>query len=144
MVFLDDSFGDLKYEDEGKWVEYASNPDGSIPRIKIRRAHSRHKSYMAGLTAITKKYKGSRIADIDDKVVAEAYSKYLILAWENFQCPASLTETFGLKEHENIPFSKDNSVKLFLARRRFLDDIHKRVHDEEEFEAEEDEVSSKN
>ena len=144
MVFLDDSFGELKYEDEGKWIEYASNPDGSIPRIKIRRAHSRNKSYMAGLTAINKKYKGSRMKDIDDRVVAEAYSKYLLLTWENFQCPKSLTEMFGLKEFEDIPFSKDNAIKVFLARPRFLDDIHKRVHDEEEFQAEEDEVTAKN
>lgn len=137
MSFLDESFGELKYEDEGKWLEYQANPDGSIPRIKLRRAHQRHTAYQSGIAAMTARVRGNRrrklSPDDDEKIACEAYSKYLVMGWENFVCPDSLLEKFGLKKGEFIPFSVQNCYKLMRARPRFSDDIHRTVHNEEFF-----------
>lgn len=135
MSFLDDTFGKLKYEDEGKWIEYAKNPDGSIPRVKVRRAHSRNHAYQAGVASILSRNKGKKIKGaVDDRVTAEAYSKFLIIVWENILCPDSLLETFSLNKGDFIPFSKQNAFKLMMERPRFLDDIHRTVNNEDFFD----------
>ena len=155
MSFLDDTFGDLKYENIGKWVDFATNDDGTTPRIKLRRAHGRNHTYSAGLSAIINKYSGHKkdrktTKEIDDKIAAEAYANYLIITWENFICPDSLLEEFGLKSGEHIPFSRENAIKLFKARPRFLDHVHSKVQDSGFFgkteldEEREDEDSVKN
>ena len=138
MSFLDDTFGDLKYEDVGKWIEYAKNPDGSTPRVKVRRAHSRNRAYQAGIASILSRNKGKKVkGTADDRITAEAYSKFLVIIWENILCPNSLLETFELKEGDFIPFSKQNAYKLMMARPRFLDDIHRTVHNEDFFDEDE-------
>lgn len=134
MSFLDTSYGNLKYEDSGKWFEfYPHNPDGSIPRIKLRRAHSRNRAYQAGLSALANKVKGVSNRDVDDYALGEAYAKYLVVVWENFPCPDGLGEEFGIKDGEFIPFSYKNVMKVFEARPRFFDEIHRKVHDEPAF-----------
>ena len=151
MSFLDTCFGELKYEDSGEWFEfYPHNPDGSVPRIKLRRAHSRNRAYQSGLAALANKIKGLANKDVDDSALGEAYAKYLVVVWENFPCPAGMAETFGIKEGEYIPFSFQNVMRIFEGRPRFFDDIHRKVHDEAAFgeddEAENlaDEESAKN
>lgn len=139
-MFLDTSYGDLKYEDVGKWLDFSPNPDGTVPRIKLRRAHSRYAEFQAGVAAATGKHRGKKLQKkIDDKICADVYSKFLIITWEHFLCPSSLTEMFGVAEGERIPFSKSNAQKLLMARPRFLDEIHRIVQSEDFFDVDEDE-----
>ena len=148
MTFLDTSFGKLKFEDEGVWFSFAVNPDGSVPRIKLCRAHARNRAYQAGISAIMARYReqGHKIkGDIDDKVCAEAFSKYLVITWENFLCPSDLLTEFGLKEGDYIPFSKENAHTLLSNRPRFLDDVNNKVMNPDHYgDSKSDEESAKN
>lgn len=151
MSFLDSAYGNLKYEDVGKWLEfYPKNPDGTVPRIKLRRAHSRNRAYQSALAAAASKVRNVRSKDVDDQAMGEVYCNHLVLAWEHFICPDDLLDLYGLKKGERIPFSKSNVLKLFDARPRFFDEVHRRVHDEEFFDDDfagddaEDEKSVKN
>ena len=151
MSFLDSAYGDLKYENIGKWLDfYPPNPDGTVPRVKLRRAHSRHRGYQAALAAAASKLKGVRDRDVDDRAMADVYAKHLVLTWEHFICPEGLLDDFELKKGDRIPFSKANVLKLFDKRPRFFDEIHRRVHDEDFFGDDDvgddssDEESSKN
>lgn len=148
MNFLDSEFGKLEFEDIGKWIEYSPNPDGTIPRIKIRRAHTRHRGYISALAATIKAKKKSEndLSDpeFDDVVMIEVYSKTIVLAWENFLCPRDSAELFGVGVGEVIPFSASNVATLFRARPRFWDSVYRKAQREDFFEGKREEELAKN
>lgn len=145
MSFLDSQFGLLKYEDVGRDIEFEPNPDGTIPKIKVRRAHLRHRSYMATITALIKKYKDHATnIESDDKVMMTAYSRAIVLGWSDILAPADIADQFGVKAGERIPFSPENVLKLFQARVRLFVHVAAKARDESFFEEKDDEETAKN
>lgn len=147
MSFLEKQFANLPFEDIGKWIEYDANEDGTIPRIKIRRAHPRHREYASVFTELVRQNKGKvpeGDKEEDDKLMIECYARTIVLAWEHIICPADLAEKFGITAGDRIPFSVNNVRTLFHSRKRFYDDIFIKANRESTFMAQQDEDSAKN
>lgn len=145
MSFLERDFGILPSEDTGVWIDFRPNPDGSIPRIKIRRAHARHRKYQAALAEILQDAKDVNAFDgSDDETFPDLYGKHIVLDWENIICPEDLADKFGLQAGERIPYSVDNAIKLLRNRLRLLDHLYVRANRQELFAAKADEDTVKN
>ena len=144
MTFLDIDYGELKYETIGKDIEYSPNPDGTIPKIKIRRAHGRHKGYASMVASAMKRIRGRDDQELEDVTMMEVYAKTIILGWSDIIVPPKLASEFGLQKGDRIPFNYENVVKLMKARRRWWDSIYQQAKQESFFEETEDEETVKN
>ena len=144
MTFLDTEYGDLKYETIGKEMEFDPNPDGTIPKLKIRRAHGRHKAYSAMLASAIKRWRGRNDGELEDVLMMEIYAKTLVLGWTDFIVPDDLADEFGLAKGDRIPFTVENAIKLFKSRRRFWDKVYLQAKQETFFAETDDEETVKN
>ena len=144
MTFLDTEFGELKYETIGRDIEFPPNPDGTIPKLKVRRAHGRHKGYAAMLASVFKRLRGRDDPELEDVLMIEVYAKTIVLGWSDFIVPDNLASDFELSKGERIPFTVDNVIKLFKARRRFWDRVYNQAKQETFFADDEDDATVKN
>lgn len=97
-------------EEQGIWVEYPVNADGSIPRFRIGRLAPHNVAYQKSLESVQRGFEkqielGRLDKATDLKLGRKAFIEALLLEWENV-----LQE-----DGEQLPLTPANALALFEA-----------------------------
>lgn len=121
MGSLYDAFStDKQAEVDGLVLEY---PDCGNAEIRIARAGGENKRYLKALDRVTKRYRAqirtdTFTPDTQRRVMQEVYAETVVLGWCN------VTD----REGNELPFSKENCVKLFQDLPALWEDVFEQAN----------------
>lgn len=114
---------DSKKENDGVKILLPPNEDGSIPSVTIARAGRSNKRYSKALETATKPYRrqidmGTLDNDVAEKMFLKVFAETIVRDWEFMQDEPGI----------NIPFSKENSLKLLEKYPELYDYLQKEAN----------------
>ncbi|PCI27883.1 hypothetical protein COB55_04910 [Candidatus Wolfebacteria bacterium] len=138
MSLRDDFKTDLDAVQNGIWVEFSQNKDGTYPKFKICRMSDANKEYSRALNREVKKMGRRNLSEEEDKrITLELFCKHIMIGWENIQLN---------DDGENLEFNFLNAVNLL--KDVAYSDLYQRLRVEsneiENFQREELEEDAKN
>lgn len=109
-------------EQEGVWVEYGPNDDGTIPAFKIARAGKSNKKWLKAVERATKPHRRAMELGTIDNVLAEklmrdVFAESVLTDWRNVQD----------KDGKPLAFSKAEAVALLEALPELYDDLNEKA-----------------
>jgi len=128
-----------KVENEGIWIDYPENEDGTTPAFKISRMYKGNKKYSKTLNKAIKPHKRAiQLETLSEKASTKlmlgVFVNSIVLDWRNVQN----------EEGETMQFSKENAVKLFEDLPELYDDLEENSKKLGLFRSDELEEDSKN
>ena len=105
-------------EQDGIWIEYGPNDDGTIPAFKIARAGKSNKKWVKAIEKGMKPHRrAAELGTLDnataEKVLREVFVESVLVDWRNVQD----------SECEPMQLTKENAVYLFNALPELYDDL---------------------
>ena len=105
-------------EQDGIWIEYGPNDDGTIPAFKIARAGKSNKKWVKAIEKGMKPHRrAAELGTLDnataEKVLREVFVESVLVDWRNVQD----------SEGEPMQLTKENAVYLFNALPELYDDL---------------------
>lgn len=109
-------------EQEGIWVEYGPNEDGTVPAFKIARAGKSNKKFVKAFEKATKPHRrameiGTMDNDIADKLMHGVFVSTVLLDWRNVQD----------KHGKAIQFTRDSALALLSDLPDLYDDLSEKA-----------------
>lgn len=135
-----EQFGvDNKKEEEGVWIEYPCNSDGSIPSFKISRMSTSNKKYMLAMEKATRPIKRQLELNIlkpevGDKIFLQVFCDVILLDWKNIVT----------KKGDIVLYSKEEALSLMEKLPELYKDLRNKASEMANFIEEEMEDDSKN
>ena len=110
-------------EQDGIWVEYGPNDDGTIPGFKIARAGKSNKKWAKSVERATKPHRramelGTMDNGLAEKLMQSVFVESILLDWRNVQD----------KEGKEIKLSKESATALFEALPELYDDLNDKAN----------------
>lgn len=110
-------------EQDGIWVEYGPNDDGTIPGFKIARAGKSNKKWAKAVERATKPHRRAMQLETLDNAVAEklmqgVFIESILIDWRNVQG----------KDGKPLQLSKQNATDLFDALPELYDDLNDKAN----------------
>lgn len=124
MSIFDQFETNVNKENDGVFVDYGQNKDGSIIRFKIASMTSSNKKWTKAMLEMSNKYKlQMKSKTLSDKqseeIVMTVFCKTILVDWENVQT----------REGETIPYSYENAVELMKKLPRLYKDLNEYAND---------------
>jgi len=131
---------DSKAANEGIWVEFEANDDGSIPKFKISRMSSQNKVYQKSARKHSKGLNSNgavrNISDEQfDEMTLDIFVDSILLGWENVQPKDDGKEYLYTKENAKALLSDPNWVDLY-------DELANIANSKESFKKKEEEAKN--
>lgn len=131
---------------KGVPVQYAANPDKTVPTFFISRASAANKDYQKELRRTFKPHETAmRLKTLSDEKAGEllrdVFAKTVLLGWEN----VLKSDVTGNKEDIGYcDFNKENAVQLFVSLPDLFDDLNAQANDAALFRDDSLEANAKN
>ena len=130
---------DQNAEVNGVVLEYGTNNKGQPIRIRIARAGGSNQKFAKVLEQKLRPYKRMIANDTMDtklaeKLLVESFSEAVVLSWEGVQD----------REGNDLPFTKDNAIKLFTDLPDLFSDVQQQSQKAALFRADIREVEAGN
>lgn len=133
-------------EIKGTWVGYrggvelfmrrAGGLNASYGKVLRRKMEPHQRQLLNGDVKIPE--------DVANRVLAEAFAEAIVLDWRTKQDDGSYVPTVEFPEGNDLPFSQENVVKVFLALPDFFDRVRVDAGDRAQFIADAKEADRKN
>lgn len=113
---------DESVEKEGLFLNYGKNKDGTDICIKIARAGGANTAYHKAINRKMKPYSrqyqaGVMDLEVQSRIVKEAFAETVVIGWEHVQ----------ERDGTEIPFSRENCIKLFERLPELFVDIQEQA-----------------
>lgn len=113
---------DKNLEQDGVWIEYPENEDGSIPSFKIARMSRSNKNYLKAVEEKTKPYKrqielNAMKSDLADDMLLDIFVSAILLDWKNVVT----------LQGNAFPYSKENAKQLMKMLHDLYDDLQEKA-----------------
>lgn len=110
-------------EQDGIWVEYGPNDDGTIPGFKISRAGKSNKKWAKAIERATKPHRRAMELGTMDNTVAEklmqgVFIESILTDWRNVQG----------KDGKALQLTKESATSLFEALPELYDDLNDKAN----------------
>lgn len=126
-------------EQDGIWVEYGPNEDGTIPGFKITRMTNTNKRWLKAHERITRPHRFA----IDRKTIDEGLAQKLMI---QVLAEGILLDWRNVNDEDGKPlaFTKENAVWLLLALPDLYNELNQKANEVANFRKEERELEAKN
>jgi hypothetical protein len=106
---------DVNAARDGVWFNYPANPDGTVPRFKLRRAGPQNKDFQAAVREVNRHFTDEVTGEVDIDALTgeegtvksrEAFLRTVIADWDNFQPE---------EDGNSVAFSPEAAVSILGA-----------------------------
>lgn len=130
---------DKNLENEGVYLDYGMNSQDKPIRIRIARAGGANQAFARAYEQKTKPYRRQIQTDtldpkVAERIILEVYAETVVLGWEGVED----------ENGDELPFNRDNCVKLFTDLPDLFADLQKTSQNIAVFRAEVREADAKN
>lgn len=120
MSLYDQYATDAKKEVEGVEVTFPPNEDGSVPTFVLAATSKANQKYAKALEQATKPYRRNMDAmkpETAEALYKDVFVKTVLKGWKNVRD----------RDGNDLPFSRENALKLFEDLPRLYDDLNSRA-----------------
>ena len=126
-------------EQDGIWVEYGPNEDGTVPGFKIARAGKSNKKWAKAIERATKPHRrlmelGTLDNAVAEKLMRGVFVEAILIDWRNVRD----------KDGKELQLNKVNAENLFEALPELYDDLNDKANKAAMFRDEALETEAKN
>lgn len=106
-------------EQEGTWIEYGPNENGTVPAFKISRAGKSNKKWVKAVEKGMRPHRrAAELGTLDnstaEKVLREVFVESVLVDWRNVQD----------KDGNELKLTKENAISLLAALPELYDDLN--------------------